>query len=120
MPRSGGMTLIEVLVALTIFTLTAGVALEALRGTTLLAESSDSRLHALAHAENAIVQAKVNQSIQQGPYRIEISVRPYRQGLQGVRSLDPLVNEVIAKVSWLERGAQRSVTLTRLSLSRAK
>jgi len=112
---SRGLTLLEVLVALIVFTMSAGMALQALRGASDLSVASGARMQALALAENALLdaqQVKAAPQVRNGQFRVSVQRLPYQGRLLESASVRrAALEEVVVTVRWRERLIEKSLEL---------
>ncbi|HXY99647.1 MAG TPA: type II secretion system protein [Stellaceae bacterium] len=120
---SGGFTLIEVLVALTILGIALGVLMSALSGGLSRAGATQSEAAAAQLAQSLLADAGREAALADGEqagalasgFRWRLAVAPY--GDDDDRRAWPIAaKRVTAVVSWSDGGAERSVALTTLRL----
>ena len=125
---NGGFTLLEVLVALTIFALVAGALLETFNGGLRNTRLAGEYAQAVVHARSKLVEVNARETFitgsesgRLGPvydWRVEIS--DYRDGRTPSSAAPPVIPlEVVVEVFWGEAGTgRRSVRLQSLILGR--
>ncbi|WP_299390681.1 prepilin-type N-terminal cleavage/methylation domain-containing protein [Pelagibius sp.] len=127
--RQGGFTLIEVLVAFTIFALSFAAILQIFSGGLHNGATADRALIALGHAESLMARAGVEEPLTPGQTSGQIdegmtwqqSVSLYRDAAMTAEPPPPGMTPyaVTVSVTWQDRGRTRDVTLNSLRLGDA-
>ena len=126
-PRSsGGFSLIEILVAFVVLSLTLSVIMQIFSGGLRNVRHSDNYSRALYLAESRLAALGVEQPLREGVisgeldqrFRWQISVRPYREAVTADETLLKLaLYHVMVVVSWDDGGQARQLELTSLRLA---
>ena len=125
--RSGGFTLLQVLVAFTVLAISLGVLFEIFSTGMRASRSAEEYTRATLLAESKLAAIGITDALEEGEttgdfgdgyYNWRVAVRPYRlDGSEGEGPPPPIeAYEVVVTVAWGEGSSERSVSLTTLRL----
>lgn len=127
--REGGFTLLEVLVAFTIFALSFAAILQIFAGGLHNAETADRALVALGHAESLLARAGIEQPLAPGQrsgrfedgmtWREEVSLYRDAAMTAGEQPAGLTPYAVTVSITWQDGGRTREVILNTLRLGNA-
>ncbi len=124
--RSGGFTLLEVLVAFTVLAISLGVLFEIFSTGMRASRSAEEYTRATLLAESKLAAIGITDALEEGEttgafgdgYNWRVAVRPYRLDGPEEEGPPPPIEayEVVVTVAWGEGSGERSVSLTTLRL----
>lgn len=126
MRAARGFTLVEILVALTLFAVVGGTLLQLFQSGLRTARLANDRTHAVLLARSKLTELQVHNNHEAGTssgtlpngyrWRVELITRETAGDKAKQRRLQPL--DLVLTISWGDPGAEREFTLKSLLLSR--
>ncbi len=127
--RSGGFTLLEVLVAFTVLAISLGVLFEIFSTGMRASRSAEEYTRATLLAESKLAAIGIEGTLEEGEttgeygdgYAWRVAIRPYRLDEAEAEGVAPPIEayEVVVTVAWGQGSRERSVSLTTLRLKSA-